>query len=158
MSIVTGDLIGDKDGVNVEFSIPIILEGSVLIIFNSSTLYQIGSPPIPPLAATQVDTSEGVNVTLGLTPQSADNLSYYGDDEVEMHHGDLLGNKNGLNQNFTIPESIVLESLLIFWNTSILYPVAASPVGTQCIISLPNVVVSFPPVATDNLWYYGEPI
>jgi hypothetical protein len=150
--IVTGDLIGVKDGTNTSFLLLEAIMGSVLILFNASALYQVASSPGPTQCV-----FFGFDVTLGLAPDANANLMYYGDDEVEMHHGDLTGTKNDSNQNFTLPESLVDQSVLIIFNTSILYPVASSPGPTQCIVSGSSVAVGFAPSASDNLWYYGEP-
>lgn len=75
--IAYGDLSGTKNGSNVDFTIPVgitLLANSVLIIFNTSALYPVASSPGP----TQCIIS-GTNVTLGLAPESTDNVWYYGD-------------------------------------------------------------------------------
>ena len=71
-------------------------------------------------------------------------------------YGNLTGTKNGSNLNFTIPVTLVANSVLILFNTAALYPVASSPNTTQCIISGSNVTLGKAPESTDDLWYYGD--
>lgn len=75
MALSQGDLTGTKNGSNVTFTIPVTpIAGSEQIIFNTGVLKPVPSSPGP----TQCIIS-GTTVTLGLAPNSTDNLWYFCD-------------------------------------------------------------------------------
>ena len=77
MALRRGDLVGTRNGINVNFTIPLVLaSGSEMIVFNGDTLYLVGAFSATPQKECIIS---GQDVTLGLAPNSGDRLYFIGD-------------------------------------------------------------------------------
>ena len=76
---------------------------------------------------------------------------------MAISRGNLEGDKDGLNDIFTIPVVPVSNSELIMFNGSVLHPVGSFSSGSarnmECIISGQTVQTGLKPEANDKLYY-----
>jgi len=80
MAISRGNLVGTKNGSNTAFTFPVTpVAGSEMIVFNTSVLKPVDQTDWDASTETQKRVRalvDGLDVTLGLAPESTDDLWY----------------------------------------------------------------------------------